>query len=91
MKYLTNDEVCNLGILQEINRTICHPIGVALAVIQPSGDLVFLDFRDDPEGMIYDNDTMKLEKRARFLLEWDKKAEARRKEFGWVVQPPPGP
>ena len=44
------------GLLYEINRTILHPLGLALEVeIDKDGSRVggLWDFRDDPEGIIY--------------------------------------
>ncbi len=57
VKKMTLKEFRELGLLQEINRNMLHPRGLALSLAyDDSGDLSFdaiLDFRDDPEGCVY--------------------------------------
>lgn len=52
IRYVPIAELRELGIIQEINRQLLHPIGMALAVTE---DRIagILDGRDDPEGMIF--------------------------------------
>lgn len=85
------------GLLFEINRSILHPLGLALAVeLDEKGDAQFSeelwDFSDDPEGIIFS---------AESFLEGEKKIvefmarvgaermEAREKSLGYLVQTVP--
>lgn len=51
-------EFVEQGFLQEVNRQFLHPHGLALSVIvNDNGTYEFAgvwDYRDDPEGIIYD-------------------------------------
>lgn len=57
MKYLPIKEFLEAGFLQEINRRLLHPCGLALEVIRDEdGEFRFggvWDSRDDPEGIIF--------------------------------------
>ncbi|MHC4184279.1 MAG: hypothetical protein ACYSR0_13110 [Planctomycetota bacterium] len=50
------------GLLWRINREILHPLGLALEVIiDDSGHVKFgdsWDYREDPEGILYDTENM---------------------------------
>jgi hypothetical protein len=82
-----------LGLLQEINRLILHPIGLALRVNQTDKgketlDCV-IDCRDDIEGICFmdlsgEDSKLKSEKVAELLLS---KKDCREKIFGWHIQP----
>lgn len=52
------EEFVSLGLLQEINRQFLHPMGLALSVkIEEDGSMEFAeiwDYRNDPEGLIFD-------------------------------------
>lgn len=99
-KTLKLEEVVNLGLVQEINRRLLHPRGLALAYFTEDDamqDAKFpvqiIDSRDDPEGFCFAEDPdmpleVMWEKEANFeaLLSRDK-AELRKKMFGEVVQP----
>ena len=80
------------GFLQEVNRQFFHPIGMALeVVIDDVGNETLggiWDYRDDPEGMLYGNDSMpKKSKALETLRLQEEKAHVRVKRFGWVQQP----
>lgn len=45
-------EFRDLGFLQEVNRLVLHPCGLALAV-EPDGTLSVLDDHADPEGFVF--------------------------------------
>lgn len=55
-----------LGFLQEANRLFFHPLGLALeAIISDDGSEKLgglWDYRDDPEGMFYENGRIKQER-----------------------------
>lgn len=81
------------GLLFEINRTILHPLGLALEVVLEEdgtmkvGDL--WDYRNDPEGMLYDAESFRdgMAKLETFMKEFGTaKLEQRKRELGFVVQ-----
>lgn len=94
-KTMTPAEFRELGLVQEVNRRILHPLGLAMSVevdddtgeVLRFGDVT--DNRDDLEGMIYPNlDTDKAEARARwFDMEEALRHPVRRRALGYVVQP----
>lgn len=81
------------GLLFEINRTILHPLGLALEVqVNPDGPAEFgdlWDYRDDPEGMLYGPENFAAG-RAKYyatMRAWGHtKREERRRRLGYVVQ-----
>jgi hypothetical protein len=93
VKYLSVREFRELGVLQEINRRLLHPAGLALEVMvsadgggQISG---VWDFRDDPEGVVF-ADLSKSENREKAVtVDGFKEAHftTREEKFGWVVLP----
>ena len=55
-KYLSVKEFVDLGFLQEVNRLVLHPAGLALEVEPSDGDATTMrvwDYRDDPEGIAF--------------------------------------
>ena len=58
VKRIDIKEFRELGFLQELNRQFLHPMGLALEVIKDDDGNEKLggiwDYRDDPEGIIYD-------------------------------------
>lgn len=56
-KYIDPAEFRELGLLQEINRLILHPAGLAMEMtINADGTMAFSgcwDYRDDPEGIYF--------------------------------------
>ena len=81
MKYLDIAEFRKLGFLQEANRQFFHPLGLALEVtINEDGTETLgriWDGRDDPEGFIFGDDNIDIEKMRHVNAEWEKHAEAR--------------
>lgn len=81
------------GFLQEVNRKFFHPLGLALEVIidDETGKVKSLggiwDYRDDPEGITFNEGMIDLEKAAKVLSLLDSKVKAREKLFGSHVQP----
>lgn len=84
------------GLLFEINRTILHPLGLALEVISEEDGSMRIenlwDYRDDPEGMLYTPETFvdgkaKLDK---FLDEFGgAKFRERQGVLGFLIQERP--
>lgn len=89
-------EFKRLGFLQEINRLLLHPCGLALALeVDPAGEAnghaSVIDHRDDPEGVYYGAMSVpftEVEARVRRVdvLRKSKRAD-RVKLFGAVIQP----
>jgi len=85
-------EFRRLGYLQEINRRVLHPAGLALEILhEADGTERFggvWDYRDDPEGIIYEGDLADLAPKAALVeAEIDKHREARAALLGAVIQP----
>lgn len=91
IKRIDIKEFREIGYLQELNRRFLHPLGLALEIVIDSetgeerlGGI--WDYRDDPEGMLFDEvDEVKA---AEFQRLWDTRAEIRKVKLGWVIQPP---
>lgn len=66
IKYMDIKEFLEDGYLQEANRLFFHPLGLALEVsIDKKGNYSLgrvWDYRDDPEGMFFGEDTMATDK-----------------------------
>jgi hypothetical protein len=93
MKYLDPAEFQSLGFLQEVNRLVLHPCGLALSVAHAEDGTVTLgpiwDERDDPEGIYFGGDYSELFPHAqRVAALRDSKRSARRASLGYIVQPP---
>jgi hypothetical protein len=92
IKKMSVKEFREQGYLQEINRLFLHPLGLALEVnLNEDGSEAFgevWDYRDDPEGMIYGEDIIDLEKALRIRKEELSKQSIRYARFGWIIQPP---
>lgn len=78
-------EFRRLGYLQEVNCCFFHPLGLALEVVTEDDGTTTLggvwDYRDDPEGMIFDVENLSVENAKRIEGERQAKVEARRR-FG---------
>lgn len=89
-KLMTVDEFIELGLLQEVNRLVLHPMGLAIsAVIPDDGSPArfesILDYRDDPVGMIFEKvDAIKSDRVEQMHQE---KSGARMKDLGYHIQP----
>jgi len=58
-KYISIQEFIERGFLQEINRRLLHPCGLALEVVKDGDEWRFggvWDSRDDPEGIMFVGD-----------------------------------
>ena len=88
IKYINIAEFRAVGFLQEVNRQFFHPLGLALEVrIDDDGNEILggvWDYRDDPEGIRYDEvDAGK----ARHVEELQqKKAAERFRKLGYIIQ-----
>jgi hypothetical protein len=97
-KDISLKEFCDLGLLQEINRTMLHPMGLSLYVTveEVSGDVRFggiEDLRDDPEGVCFaDNfEEFSRTKEESVFVMLNSKKEVREKSLGYFIQPTPEP
>ncbi len=95
IKRIPIKEFRSLGFIQEINRRILHPCGLAIEVIvdQETGEEALggiWDYRDDPEGIYFGDDTLTWEKFQTVDRLLKGKEETRVAELGYVVQPVPG-
>lgn len=84
-------EFRHLGFLQEVNRQLLHPCGLALEVIVDAGGNErfgeIWDYRDDPEGILF-LQAPDAEKAARVAEEADCHAAFRQAMLeGHVIQP----
>lgn len=98
MKQLDPKAAINLGVLQEVNRLVLHPVGLALAVrtddITGISSYFIWDAQDDPEGIYFDdvliaNDDA-VAKAERMAHARESRAKARLAALGYVIQPVPG-
>ncbi|MCM3257110.1 hypothetical protein M3664_04845 [Paenibacillus lautus] len=94
-KYIDIKEFREKGYLFEANRMFFHPLGLALEIkFDEAGNETLggiWDYRDDPEGMLYDDNTMKSEVAKKKALhvnkELSEKALVRKKKYGYIIQP----
>ncbi len=91
-KYLPLDEFVSSGLLQEINRRLLHPMGLALEVTaEADGKICSIsgiwDIRDDPEGIAFGDGGPDPEKARNVNLMFESKIEARVKNLGYHIQP----
>jgi hypothetical protein len=91
VKYMGIKEFREEGYLQELNRRFLHPLGLALEVVINADGTERLggvwDFRDDPEGMIYGEDTIEVEKVQHIRQIENGRTTARLDALGFWVQP----
>lgn len=86
-------EFRDLGLVQEINRLLLHPAGMALSVILEEDGTVsgfgpVWDYRDDPEGMAYAEDDPPTAQKARALADLTAaKRDTRLRRLGFQIQP----
>jgi hypothetical protein len=70
-----------LGFLQELNRRFLHPCGLALSVeVHEDGTETFdsiFDFRDDPEGILFEEKLFDDERKLRRSSEIDSLIESK--------------
>lgn len=98
IKKMPIEQFLALGYLQELNRRFLHPLGLALeltVVNDGAGDMTrsvasIWDYRDDPEGIIFDEEILDALK-AKFIYdESAKKTWKRFQTLGYIIQPVPG-
>ncbi len=96
IKRIDIKEFWKLGFIQEINRRLLHPCGLALEIIfelnedGSHGDAKLggvWDYRDDPEGMAFADGVLDTEKAASVDALYHAHDDVRTKNFGWVIQP----
>lgn len=88
------DEFVSLGLLQEVNRQLLHPMGVALSVIlEDDGSMRWgeiVDYRTDPEGMAFADLLATPEAEDKFISVarmFEAKRAVRQATLGFHVQP----
>ena len=80
------------GYLQEVNRRFLHPLGLALEIVidDDTGESSLggvWDYRDDPEGIVFDlGDGALVEHAERIDRYWSEREPARRAALGFYVQ-----
>lgn len=94
IKYMSIKEFRKLGFIQEINRRLLHPCGLALEVIvdQETGEEKLggvWDYREDPEGMYFADETLSRAKAQAVIDLFNSKLAHRREAFGHIIQPVP--
>jgi hypothetical protein len=95
VKRIDIKEFRELGYLFEANRQFFHPLGLALEInIDDKGNETLSgvwDYRDDPEGMLYDDKLMSSDAaKTKFEFvntQFEEKAKYRLEKFGFDVQP----
>lgn len=85
-------EFHKLGFIQEINRRLLHPCGLALEVITntDTGEAKLggvWDYREDPEGIAFAEGVLNAEKVASVDKLIEEHADVRKKQLGWIIQP----
>ena len=86
-KFLDVKTFRQLGLLAEVNRIFFHPLGLALEVIIEGNEERLggiWDYREDPEGMIFDLFPEEAIQRARAFIE-DRHRE-REDRLGFIYQ-----
>ena len=91
VKRIPIDEFRRYGFLQEANRQFFHPLGLALEIaVDPETGEEKLggiwDYRGDPEGIIFAEDTIDSQKTKRVLRMQKRKAKLRKALLGYVYQ-----
>ncbi len=91
--YLDWEVARGLGVLQEINRLLLHPRGLALQIdVQEDGETAVCkiwDSREDPEGIHYEEVDL-VTGASQFQQILDNKSEDRMAALGYIVQPTRG-
>lgn len=93
IKHMTIKEFRKLGFVQEINRRLLHPCGLALEIVIEEDGTESLgevwDYREDPEGMYYGEGELSRIKAQAVTDLFYSKIGHRREEFGHIIQPVP--
>lgn len=88
MPLMTQTELTDAGIIQELNRLLLHPMGMELRMTSSTA-MVIDDWRIYPEGQIFFNHnavTFKAQESERLVRVFEA-AMPRQGAYGWVVQP----
>jgi len=89
MNYISIKEARELGIIHEINRRLLHPVGLALEVGLTDDNEFHItgiqDWRNDAEGVFYDEVNVEKVQAYEKLVKQRKKA--RIKKLGYHIQP----
>ena len=92
-KHMPVAEFRKKGYIQEINRRLLHPLGLALEVAVEEDGLERLsgvwDYRDDPEGICYGGSLTaeQGERAAAIDAEWEARRPAREAALGYMIEP----
>jgi hypothetical protein len=87
------NEFVDEGYLHELNRQFLHPLGLALEVIcdDVTGEVHRFggihDYREDPEGMTFGEDTLDVDKVKRIAAITEARKAGREAGLGYWVQP----
>lgn len=89
---MTVREFYKTGFVQEINRRLLHPCGIALTLCSDERGhewLGILDCRDEPEGLYYQEEELSRAKASAVFDLFNSKLAHRREVFGHIIQPVP--
>ncbi len=94
IKRIDIKEFWELGFIQEINRRLLHPCGLALEVIidTDTGEAKLggvWDYRDDPEGMAFADDVISASKCLTVSKMLQEKSQVRLDVLNYIIQPVP--
>jgi hypothetical protein len=92
--YLTVAQVMDSGLVQEINRLLLHPLGLALGVEtddlgSTNPKVRFWDYREYPEGMEFGDDLLSGMKAENIASLIEARGVARLADLGYIIQPLP--
>jgi hypothetical protein len=91
VKFIDVKEFRELGYLQELNRKFLHPHGLALCIqVESDGAerlLGVVDYREDLEGMYFEENTLEASKTLRVKELEDARRGPREAALGYWVQP----
>lgn len=88
-KFVSGQELWNLGLIQEANRVFFHPLGLSLCVDLDKGVLKVGDCRENMEGVTFAPGAMDARKYARFLEFYRQRSNVRSMRLGFFKQPAP--
>jgi hypothetical protein len=91
IKRMDIKEFRETGYLQELNRQFLHPFGLALEVIVEEDGTETLggvwDYRNDPEGLRFNDDEIDLNKIRRVENILTERIPSRKEKLGYYIQP----
>ena len=92
-KLVDPQEILDLGIAQEINRLLLHPLGMEFALLKDkhtgkaTSVLGIIDNRDKQGGVVFNPDLLDPKKKKAFENMGKKNEEYRKQNLGSVIQP----